>query len=946
MQRLQALFKRKPRSEEQLIASHGLSQPVRPERGKMVFSLNEGELANVIQFLSITDRTGELKVVISLDESCGYIYFRKGEVYHARFGQSEGVEAVSCAITGGECMAYFTDEVMVEERSVTLAVSNLLVQATVLADQMENTVAAEGTVEAAGAEDQPSAPSLIRDKRAGSKAQAKRKIRSVRGKPAGADSRLRKILVGLLIFTAAYTLTYTVHQRIIRWHRDRLLEEQRQARDQLSSEDKEIKRRMTAAAAAFSEDKYDAALTAVNSVLEIAPEHQPALLLRDKIEKTRLLAAIVSAKSTAEVFFERTREIDPEPGLREAKDQLDIFFRAAVTLYQQDELEAAVEAYSKAANAAEMFLKTAAAREAAVAARETAAVAKEAADNAQARVKAQPVWRSAEGLDAAAEQDFTEGHFDQAAASWSAAAAQYQKAERDANVRRQAQDAAMQFGKLQDSVGDSLLERFGGERWRSAQKAAEKAQLAQDEENFRVAVLAWDEAQKQLEEAVSMAIRGKAAEDYRNAINVGRQALADEQWATAVNAFQEALAAPGYKEDETARAGLNTARYNRALQQSASAREQQNWSAALAFAEEAVALQPEAERAKAMLAEARDSLIPRLTVQAEVLNEPVEGALVSLNDSPNTTGTPATFELELDKAYTLAVELPPQNDVYYRPFRSRYLVKHPGRQNLTAVLEPVSPPAIGEEYRIPGLELDLVAVAAGTFNMGTDDGRPDEKPVHEVTISQPFWIGKYEVTNGIYRRFLEASGYAGEGDTTGSYLSHFDDELNSAMAADEYPVAYVSWLNAKAFTEWLTARERRGGRLPNGYVYRLPTEAEWEYVCRVGGGPRKITDLSRHAWTGDNSGQKPHPVGNRSSNEWGIYDMQGNQWEFCYDFYAPYSRKATTDPYGPAEGVFRVMRGGSWRNAAELCRCTYRSSAARTETRANLGFRIVLAPPL
>ena len=159
-----------------------------------------------------------------------------------------------------------------------------------------------------------------------------------------------------------------------------------------------------------------------------------------------------------------------------------------------------------------------------------------------------------------------------------------------------------------------------------------------------------------------------------------------------------------------------------------------------------------------------------------------------------------------------------------------------------------------------------------------------------------------------------------------------------------YPLCYVSWKNAMAFCEWLSKREADGARLPAGYVYRLPTEAEWEYCASEGGHP--ITpDGDTMAWHLVNA-KANQPVQQLKANAWGLYDMLGNVWEFCYDFYGRYEADEQVDPTGPKRGVLRVMRGGSHSNPADLCRPTYRGSIGWTDARANVGFRIVLAPIL
>jgi formylglycine-generating enzyme required for sulfatase activity len=228
--------------------------------------------------------------------------------------------------------------------------------------------------------------------------------------------------------------------------------------------------------------------------------------------------------------------------------------------------------------------------------------------------------------------------------------------------------------------------------------------------------------------------------------------------------------------------------------------------------------------------------------------------------------------------------------------------------------------------------------------MGQAGKKLDEEPVHDVVIGKPFWMGKTEVTNGQYRLFLKESGYRGGEKPGPFYLRHFASGRKSDMPdEDGCPVCYVNWDQASAFCRWLTTRERKAGRLPAGYEYRLPTEAEWEYACRAGTGgdfAGPVEDLAWYSLTAlDHRNQ---PVGTRLPNAWGLCDMHGNVWEWCRDWLGDYPEGEAKDPTGPEKGLFKVIRGGSWENAADMCRSANRGSLAVPEANPNLGFRIVL----
>jgi formylglycine-generating enzyme required for sulfatase activity len=258
-------------------------------------------------------------------------------------------------------------------------------------------------------------------------------------------------------------------------------------------------------------------------------------------------------------------------------------------------------------------------------------------------------------------------------------------------------------------------------------------------------------------------------------------------------------------------------------------------------------------------------------------------------------------------------------------------------------------PVCGSAGRVAGLSFPLIWVGGGTFERGSSAGDADEQPAHAVRISQGFWMGGAEVCNGDYQLFLRASAYNGRADADGDYLRHVSGR--SEMSSNpQHPVVWVSWSNAVAFCHWLTRRERKAGRLPEYYVYRLPTEAEWEWAARGGSaqpGSRYsgAEDADAVAWYRDNSQGGTQPAGAKAPNELGLRDMSGNVWEWCLDWYQnDYTGLPETDPAGPGQGQFRVLRGGGWNGEASLCRTTCRGRMQPSCTTSFLGFRVALAP--
>jgi formylglycine-generating enzyme required for sulfatase activity len=220
---------------------------------------------------------------------------------------------------------------------------------------------------------------------------------------------------------------------------------------------------------------------------------------------------------------------------------------------------------------------------------------------------------------------------------------------------------------------------------------------------------------------------------------------------------------------------------------------------------------------------------------------------------------------------------------------------------------------------------EMVRIAAGEFIMGSPDseGYDSERPQHQVSIDS-FYMSKHEVTFEQYDLFCEKTG-----------RSKPDDR---GWGRGKRPVINVSWHDAVAFCDWLS--ELSGDR------YRLPTDAEWEYACRAGTTTRynfgdSPRDLGLYAWYDGNAGKQTHPVGNLRANAWGLYDMHGNVWEWCSDWYdeSYYSGSPSSNPAGPTNGQTRVHRGGSWGGGASHLRSANRNYSSPDVTTSFLGFR-------
>jgi len=281
---------------------------------------------------------------------------------------------------------------------------------------------------------------------------------------------------------------------------------------------------------------------------------------------------------------------------------------------------------------------------------------------------------------------------------------------------------------------------------------------------------------------------------------------------------------------------------------------------------------------------------------------------------------------------------------------------------------PTSKP-VNESLKTDGLP-EMVFIKGGAFQMGSNEGEDEEKPVHTVTVSD-FWLGKYEVTVAEFENFISATGYQTDADKNGgSYFwigSKWEKKAGVNWRCDaqgnvrksselNHPVIHVSWKDAVAYCKWLSRK--------TGQIYRLPTEAEWEYAARSGSknykyalgnfGPEgskggNIADESlkralgwSSIWDGYDDGYVyTAPVGSFEPNELGVYDMTGNVWEWCRDWYGAkyYRNSPQVDPKGSASGTVRVLRGGSWSSEPVVVRCSFRNGHDPDDRYGNSGFR-------
>lgn len=250
---------------------------------------------------------------------------------------------------------------------------------------------------------------------------------------------------------------------------------------------------------------------------------------------------------------------------------------------------------------------------------------------------------------------------------------------------------------------------------------------------------------------------------------------------------------------------------------------------------------------------------------------------------------------------------------------------------------------VGQERDDNELKMVFVWLPEGTFTMGSPDwdleAQPNEKPQVNVTLTRDFWLGKFEVTQSDWERVMGTMPWR---------------KFGTGRGGANLPANWITWEEAVDFCETFTASERRAGRLSVTEEYRLPTEAEWEYASRAGTTSRysfgnDASALSEYAWWGgilgnENAENEPsaHPVGQKKANPWGLHDVHGNVYEWCNDWYDD-KLAGGSDPRGPAEGTFRVYRGGSWSFVSAVSRSACRLNTYPNAMNFDFGFRVALA---
>ena len=863
------------------------------------FTLNKSELPNLIQFMAATNRTGKLSLEFLRSGKRGAVYFREGAITNIRYDNFQGKDGLARMINEGTAETSFVEDLFPLETNVVMDASGLILEAAVLADELASQEPA-----AAGVASAPTAKAgaLLLDR------QTERRVQELAVKVwrYGRFTAQLLLLAGVfaLVFGGGYFACWKVWQ-VYNGAEDRKLkswnEEQKQFLD-----DQRRKREESALSNGF----------------------------RD----------VAQLKAEAETQFAKLAAVDKGQGVGEMTEGIEVALRLGQVLFEAKKYEEASRSYKNVMTQAPQVLALDRQRQQALAQQAEADRLRGKAEAVGAPALARLLWDRAQGLDAAAHERFQARDFVEAGLKWLAAATQDQKAEAYAVLARGMATAREGYEAELKTLDLAVLNQGGGSAWDEARRLAEEAAGGMREGDLAKAIDKWRAARVLARTAVAAAAKAQNSAEFRTRMATAQQLLARSQWQEAETLFTEAGALPGFAQEAGVTQGLTTARRERWLAEAEKFKTAETWEEVQRCAQEALAVDPYSLAAQTLIGRAKEGQLPQVQVRATGDGVALAAGRVILDKDVREGPFPQVCRVELGRTYALRVEVPVQGTVAFVPYTGTYSTRKRGRQELVVSLVRARAPDPGQMWTIPSLNHVMIPVAAGRFTMGSPAGRLDERPVHDAILSRPFWLAQTEVTNRHYRQFLKETHYDGNRDANNLFLLHLK-RRSDISGDDDFPVCYVSWLNAAAFCTWLNRTELQGERLPKGYVYRLPTEAEWEYACRAGTDGDFAGEINNMAAYEHNS-RATRGVAAWQANGWGLYDMHGNVWEWCLDWKGDYAGTEQKNPYGPATGVFKILRGGSWQSPKTLCRSATRHSASRYESDGTIGFRIALAPEI
>ncbi len=785
-------------------------------------------------------------------------------------------------------------------------------------------------------------------------------------------------------------------------------------------------------------EEYATAWKTVKGALEIEPNNEHAIQLRERIEDAAGLAETTPLKSKAEMKWRSIQDVDPDQGVGEHLNKLEDMLSAANTLFEKEIYAPAMEKYQTVIAYCKALQTLHSARIKADAARERAEEARRKAENAQASDYFPELWNGGEKLKNSAQETYKEGLaeersltsaadgenvFTKAEKLWKSAAQQFRKAERYAEEKQNMDEAKEAYRTaltgistpgLSVSKPELFLQKYGGAAWSSVVLKLENAKALVQDEKWKDAASRYREAREKLPAAVKEAKENWRQSEYQRCMEKGAEALKNENWQKARIAFNEALDVTGYGDPQGAQKKLREISLRKNLAEVREAKQRGNWSKVKKCSENVLPVTGYGSENRLqlrrefrnLLQKAEKHLYPWIKVVAVANGREIEGAEIAVDGEKRNHVTPATFKLEKGENHRISVKAGGKDGTYYKPFSVSWTSDYTGVRELKAELTKISGPVEGKDWTLNlGKEQQIVFkwIPAGEFMLGSraeqrawargPKGQGSAKQFEDEGVSprrcrmtNGFWLGRTEVTVGQWKEFVEDTGYKTDAEKQSEAWCYDSDKEKWAYVEDkdwedpnwhgvnvrpEHPVACISWNDAMAFCDWLTRKERKAGRLPENMEYRLPGEAEWEYACRggrtdaskfwwgdslrdgqgrlngaskdkLGGLVNKTMWKNRYSWSDGYAWAAPvDSYGSEGRNGFGLADMLGNVWEWCYDWY---DNTGAASEINLEKGTYRVLRGGSYYTKPAYLRCAVRVKAIPSFPNAYAGFRVCLGP--
>ncbi len=648
----------------------------------------------------------------------------------------------------------------------------------------------------------------------------------------------------------------------------------------------------------------------VSEILSIDPQNSYAKAMQNRIAEKAGLAETAPLKSRAKIALENIENISIKHGFKEKLNNIKILIDTATTFFNSKSYGSAMTKYQEVITESAKLAKLDEIRYNALRISQKAEDAKTEAGNTNAKTQAKSIWKNAETLLNNANVELLKGDVENAVKSFESAKKEYIHSKQYAEGIILVNKSKVKYHELLSAADLEQINKYAKSEYDKISPVISSIANLVETENWSKTIVQYNSATQILDNAIA---KGKTdAENYRKAqlkikydklIIDANELLKSNNWDKSEKLFNAALNC-GHRETSDSKNGIEKIILLRKQQVANSA------------AEKAI------KQGKEKLAICVGSTQATDSQKFDILSK----ALSLLNETHNSHKSHISHILSQEISALIAKITAIKKTLYGGPEQNK-------------------------DWTIPDLNMKFAFVANGSFQMGSNEDS-DEKPIHRVTISKPFWIGKYEVTNGEFIEYMKATN-----NEKGIDFSDSDCPVtkNATLSNTKFgqsmqqPICEIDWNAATSFCKWLTDRERKAGRLPSGYKYSLPTEAEWEYCARGGNKSRGYKysgsdNIDSVAWYSSNSGSKTHSVGTKQSNELGIYDMSGNVWEWCSDWYDSgyYGKSPSTDPKGVSSASYRVNRGGGWFNDPRYCRSANRLRHVPSSTYYGLGFRVAL----